>query len=81
MYYYRANEAVNEAIEEQPSVADDSDDDTSTDVAITPSPYYYDGSVEQENDRQVLTSILTEGRYDISSEDRSILEIIVLTLQ
>ena len=81
MYYYRASEVVDEAIEEQQSVADDSDDDTSTDVAITPSPYYYDGNVEQENDRQVLTSILTEGRYDISSEDRSILEIIILTLQ
>ena len=72
---------VNEAIEEQQSVADDSDDDTSTDAAITPSPYYYDGNVEQENDRQVLTSMLTEGCYDISSDDCSILESIVTNSQ
>ena len=43
---------VNEAIEEQLSVAERHLHN-----------YYYDGYVEQENDRYVLTSMLTEDIY------------------
>ena len=59
---YRETE---EEIVEQQSLADTNDETTASDKH------------EEENDQRIITSILTDGHYDISSEDRSILGSIV----
>ena len=63
---YRATEEVNEEIVEQQSLADIIEDETT--ASDMPSPH------EEENDQKILTSIVTDGRYDMTPEDRSILE-------
>ena len=62
---------MNEEIVEQQSLADNNDDETTT--SDIPSPH------EEENDQIILTSILTDGHYDITSDDCSVLESIVTT--
>ena len=56
---------------EQQSLADNNGDETTT--SDMPSPH------EEEKDQIILTSILTDGRYDITSDDHSVLESIVTT--
>ena len=60
---------MNEDIVEQQSLADNNDDETTANDM--PSPH------KEEKDQIILTSILTDGRYDITSDDRSVLESIV----
>ena len=68
---YRANEEVNEEIVEQQLHSDNNDNETTAIDILSPH--------EEENDQKILTSILTDGHYDITSDDRSVLESIVTT--
>ena len=46
----------------------------------TSKPPTSDRDDEEENDQEIIRSILSDGHYEISSEDRSILESVVANL-
>ena len=81
---YRESEAEMMAmVEEQPSgvAANEkscTDDDETTTVDMGSKQSANDEDDNEENDQDIIRHILTDGRYEITSEDHSTLESIVM---